>query len=153
MAEAEPPTFDPSNFDTDSYLRKVEKPWGYELHWVPEGLPYMGKLLHVNAGKRLSMQIHDIKQEAYFLINGRGSIIWENDKGELIETELKQFTGYRTSVGQKHRLCGITDCDIIEASTPEEGTTWRLEDDFARGNQTPEEREAEYAKNAHTERG
>lgn len=148
-----PPVFDPSSFDTDSYTRRVEKPWGHEIHWVPEGLPYMGKLLHINAGTRLSMQVHDLKQEAYFLINGRGSIIWENDKGELIETELKPFTGYRTSIGQRHRLCGITDCDIIEASTPEEGTTWRLEDDFDRGNQTPEERDSEYAKNSQINRG
>ncbi len=147
------PYFDPTEFDTSSYVRRADKPWGYEIHWVPEGLPYMGKLLHINAGKRLSMQIHDIKQEAYFLISGRASIIWENNKGELITTELKKNVGYRTSVGQKHRLCGITDCDIIEASTPEDGTTWRLEDDFARGNQTPEERAAEYAKHAKIQRG
>lgn len=146
------PTFDPAAFDTDSYTRRVEKPWGYELHWVPDGLPYMGKVLHIDASKRLSLQIHDVKQEAYFLINGKASIIWENNKGEMIETELRPFVGYRTSVGQKHRLCGITDCDIIEASTPEAGTTWRLEDDFARGDQTPESREAEYKQSSSTQR-
>ena len=37
--------------------------------------------------------------------------------------------GYSTSVGQKHRLIGITDYDIVEVSTPEVGTTWRLEDE------------------------
>jgi hypothetical protein len=40
-------------------------------------------------------------------------------------------------------LIGITDCDIIEASTPELGTTWRLEDDFARPDETPAQRELE----------
>jgi mannose-6-phosphate isomerase-like protein (cupin superfamily) len=137
------PFFDPKTFQNDEYLKKVDKPWGYEIHWVPEGLPYMGKILHINEGKRLSMQVHDEKQEAYFLISGRAKIIWDNEQGELIETELKPMTGYRTSIGQRHRLCGITDCDIVEASTPEAGTTYRLEDDFARPDETPEQRKAE----------
>ena len=142
------PTFDPANFKTSSYVRRVEKPWGYELHWVPEGMPYMGKVLHINEGKRLSLQVHDVKQESYFVIKGEAIVIWENNKGELIETTLESGVGYTTQVGQKHRLVGVTDCDIIEVSTPEEGTTWRLEDDYARKNQTPEEREAEYTKNS-----
>lgn len=137
------PYFDPSKFTNDEYIKRVEKPWGFELHWVPEGLPYMGKLLHINEGKRLSMQVHDEKQEAYFLISGRAKIIWDNNKGELIETELKPFVGYRTHIGQRHRLCSITDCDIIESSTPERGTTYRLEDDFARPDETPEQRRKE----------
>jgi mannose-6-phosphate isomerase-like protein (cupin superfamily) len=137
------PYFDPKDFQNDEYLKKVDKPWGYELHWVPEGLPYMGKVLHIDAGKRLSMQVHDQKQEAYFLIKGEAKIIWDNNQGELIETVLKPFIGYRTSIGQRHRLCGITDCDIVESSIPESGTTYRLEDDFARPNETPEQRKLE----------
>lgn len=53
------PTFDPKDFTTSSYIRRIEKPWGYELHWVPEDAPYMGKLIHINAGARLSLQVHD----------------------------------------------------------------------------------------------
>lgn len=142
------PTFDPSGYDVDPYVKRVEKPWGYELHWVKEDAPYIGKVLHINAGARLSLQVHDEKQESWFITNGRGAVIWENNKGEMIETELKPGVGYSTKIGQKHRLKGITDCDILEVSTPEKGTTWRLEDDFSRGHQTPEERAAEYEKNA-----
>lgn len=144
------PTFDSSDFSTDSYVKKIDKPWGYELHWVPEDAPYMGKVLHINAGARLSLQVHDEKQESWFLSNGQAAVIWENAAGELIETELQPGVGYSTKLGQKHRLKGITDCDILEVSTPEKGTTWRLEDDFARPNQTPEERDAEYAQNTQT---
>lgn len=138
------PVFDPSNFDTNSYVSRIEKPWGYELHWVPEGAPYLGKLLHITEGARLSLQVHDEKQESWFLVSGQALVIWENSQGELIETELQKGVGYSTKVGQKHRLKGLTDCDIIEVSTPEAGTTWRLEDDYQRPDQTPEEREAEY---------
>ena len=108
----------------------------------------MGKVIHINAGCRLSLQLHDQKQESYFMMSGRGALIWENEKGELIETELQPGKGYTTKIGQKHRLKGLTDCDIIEASTPESGTTWRLEDDYDRKHQTPEERDAEYARDA-----
>jgi hypothetical protein len=56
--------------------------------------------------------------------------------------------GYSTKVGQKHRLKGLEGgTDILEVSTPEAGTTWRLEDDYARKDQTPQERAAEYTKN------
>lgn len=151
MADSKP-YFDPSGFTNDEYVKRVEKPWGYEIHWVPEGLPYMGKLLHIDEGKRLSMQVHDQKQEAYFLIKGRAKIIWDNDQGELIETELKPFVGYRTFVGQRHRLCAITDCDIMEASTPENGTTYRLEDDYARPDETPQQRLKERSEQAAYER-
>ena len=62
---------------------------------------------------------------------------------ELIQTELQPGQGYSTKIGQKHRLLGITDCDVIEVSTPELGTTWRLEDDYSRPHETPEQRELE----------
>ena len=144
MADAAP-QFDTTNFTTDAYVKRVEKPWGYELHWVHEAAPYMGKIEHINAGARLSLQMHDEKQESWLLINGRASVIWENATGELIETELQKGQGYSTKVGQRHRLVGITDCDIVEVSTPELGTTWRLEDDYTRPNETPEQRAVERA--------
>jgi mannose-6-phosphate isomerase-like protein (cupin superfamily) len=137
------PTFDPTNFSTDAYARRVDKPWGYELHLVPEGIPYMLKIIQVDEGARLSLQVHDEKQESWTLIEGRGGVIWENNQGEVVETELEPGKGYTTQIGQKHRLFGITACKFIEASTPELGTTWRLEDDYARPHETPEQRAKE----------
>ncbi len=138
-----PPHFDPKDFSNDAYVKRIEKPWGYELHFAQENLPYMGKLMHINRGARQSLQIHDVKQETYVLIKGRAGVLWEDKKGKMIFTEFDQFVGYTSSVGQKHRLCSITDCDIMESSTPELGTTWRLEDDYARPNETPQQRKKE----------
>lgn len=137
------PTYDPSGFGNDPYVKRVEKPWGYELHWVPENAPYMGKILHINKGARLSLQVHDQKSESWFLVSGKAAVIWENPAGELIETELQPGMGYTTGIGQKHRLKGLTDCDVAEVSTPELGTTWRLDDDYARPHETPEQRKKE----------
>lgn len=131
---------DTSKFVNTPYVKRIEKPWGYELHWVPEGLPYMGKILHLQAGKRLSLQIHDQKLESWLLISGQAKIIWEDSNGDLIETEMDKDVGYTCCVGQKHRLAGITDCDVVEVSTPEIGLQWRLEDDYKRPNETVEMR-------------
>ena len=76
-------------------------------------------------------------------MNGSAKVIWENSDGNLIETELESGKGYTCALGQKHRLMGITDCDIIEVSTPELGTTLRLEDDYKRPDETPEQRKKE----------
>jgi mannose-6-phosphate isomerase-like protein (cupin superfamily) len=140
MSDSQHPVFDASEFSVDPYVKRIEKPWGYELHWVPADRPYMGKIEHINAGKRMSLQIHDQKQESWFLMNGRAKVIWEDNRGNMVETELNQGQGYSTHIGQKHRLVGITDCDSIEVSTPEKGTTWRLEDDFDRPDETEEQR-------------
>lgn len=138
-----PPTFDRSGFRLEPHCRRIEKPWGWELHWTPADLPYMGKVLHINAGARLSLQLHDQKRESWTLIAGRAKVIWEDSSGQLVETELQTGQGYTSQLGQIHRLVGITDCDIVEVSTPELGTTWRLEDDYARVHETPEQRSLE----------
>jgi mannose-6-phosphate isomerase len=142
------PAYDPQQFDAKSfsqlpYARQIEKPWGWELHWTPDNLPYMGKILHVNAGKRLSLQAHDLKQESWMLLSGQAMLIWENDQGELTETELQPGQGYSCALGQRHRLAGITDCDVLEVSTPEKGITWRLEDEYSRPDETEEQRAQE----------
>jgi mannose-6-phosphate isomerase-like protein (cupin superfamily) len=140
---AQVPQFDTENFSTDPYAKRVDKPWGYELHLVPEDTPYMLKLIHINQGARLSMQVHDEKSESWTVVNGQAAVIWEDNSGELVTTELEPGVGYTTKVGQRHRLVGVTDCDVIEASTPELGTTFRLEDDYARPDETPEQRKVE----------
>ncbi|MEK7059957.1 MAG: cupin [Patescibacteria group bacterium] len=143
MSDQTPPQFDTTNFSTDSYVKRIDKPWGYELHWVPADAPYMGKIIHINEGARLSLQIHDEKQESWLVINGKAAVMWENAQGELIQTDLEAGQGYSTKLGQRHRLIGVTDCDVVEVSTPELGTTWRLEDDYARPHETPEQRDLE----------
>ncbi len=142
MTEPQVDGVDPSTFAITGDARRVDKPWGWEVHWTPDDRPYCGKVLHVFAGKRLSLQLHDAKEESWFLIGGRAKVVWDDGTGELVETELEAGLGYSVAIGQRHRLVGITDCDILEVSTPEIGTTYRLEDDYERPDETEDLRHA-----------
>ncbi len=130
-------------FSNEPFSLRVEKPWGYELIFTPPNLPYTGKIIHVDAGKRLSLQVHDKKVESWILKSGKAKVMWDNDQGELIETDLNEDEGFTSMIGQRHRLVGVTDCDIFEVSTPELGTTFRLEDDYKRSDETEEMRNNE----------
>jgi mannose-6-phosphate isomerase-like protein (cupin superfamily) len=130
-----------------AFVRRIDKPWGWELHLVPDDSPYMVKVLHIHAGARLSLQRHlpgrtsPAKIETWVLHAGRAKVIWEDADGRLVETELEAGKGYTAPAGLRHRLVGITDCDVFEASIPEgDGTTERLEDDYQRPHETPEMR-------------
>jgi|ERR1700683_69852 len=129
-------TIDKSKFSVEGYQVRVEKPWGYELLLETPGSPYTSKIMHIKAGARESLQVHDSKTETYTILSGRAALLQEDKNGEMVHCELQPGTGYTTQVGQKHRLVGITDCNIFEASTPETGTTWRLEDDYHRSDET-----------------
>ena len=135
-------TVDVSVFTNAPYVRRIEKPWGYEIHFVPDNAPYMGKLEVLNEGAQNSLQVHDKKQESWYWGGGNPIVVIENQNGEMEEIHLKPGQGYTCKIGQKHRLKGGEGGGtFIEVSTPEQGTTFRLEDDYSRPSETEELRE------------
>jgi mannose-6-phosphate isomerase-like protein (cupin superfamily) len=134
-------------FSVEPHARRINKPWGYEILLSPRDVPYTAKLIHINAGKRLSLQLHDTKVETQTLVAGRGVLVLEGADGQLHNIPMQPGVGYHVAVGQRHRLCAAADEDVtvFEASTPEMGTTLRLEDDYARPHETEEQRRAERA--------
>jgi mannose-6-phosphate isomerase len=134
-------------FSLDTYSKRIDKPWGYEVLLSPADAPYTAKLIHVDAGKRLSLQVHDTKVETQALVAGRGTLVLEGPDGQLHEIDMLPGVGYHVAVGQRHRLCAAPheDLTIFEASTPEAGVTLRLEDDYQRPDETEELRRAERA--------
>ena len=116
-----------------SELTKVEKPWGYELHWAKTDR-YVGKLIHVNAGHALSLQYHNQKDETIFLWAGR--MLFEIQEGEdqaaLVTREMQPGEAVHVTPKTVHRMTAITDCDIFEVSTPELHDVVRLEDRYGR---------------------
>ena len=139
------PGFDPSGFSLEGRGRRLDKPWGYELLLSPPDAPYAAKIIHVFAGKRLSLQVHDTKVETQTLVRGRGVLVLEGADGQLHEIVMQPGVGYHVAVGQRHRLCAAVDEDavVFEASTPEVGTTYRLEDHYGLPDETEMLRRAE----------
>ena len=137
--------FDPATFSLEPNARRISKPWGYEVLLTPPDVPYTAKLIHVHAGKRLSLQLHDTKIETQTLVAGQGVLVLEGRDGQLHEIPMQPGVGYHVAVGQRHRLCAAPDADatVFEASTPELGVTLRLEDDYARPDETEQQRRAE----------
>ena len=121
-----------------SETTRVEKPWGYELHWAKTER-YVGKLIHVNAGHALSLQYHNQKDETIFLWSGRMMFeiapqpLKEGTSGEaLTKREMKPGEAVHIVPRTVHRMTAITDCDIFEVSTPELHDVVRLEDRYGR---------------------
>ena len=92
-----------SEFSNEPFVQKIDKPWGYEVIFTPQGLPYTGKILHIDAGKRLSLQIHDKKQETQYLVSGNCLLIGDDRNGRLVETKMEKGKGYTISIGQNSR--------------------------------------------------
>jgi mannose-6-phosphate isomerase len=115
---------------TDNAVTRIEKPWGYELHWARTDR-YVGKVLHVTAGHALSLQYHNIKDETMYLHTGRMLLEIERD-GELVKREMQPGDSVHITPKTVHRITAIEDCDVLEVSTPELDDVVRLEDRYGR---------------------
>ena len=111
-------------------ITRVDKPWGYELHWAKTDR-YVGKVIHINAGHALSLQYHNRKDETIFLWSGR--LLFEIQEGErLVRHEVEPGQRFHVTPGTVHRMTAIEDCDVFEVSTPELDDVVRLEDRYGR---------------------
>jgi mannose-6-phosphate isomerase-like protein (cupin superfamily) len=111
--------------------RRVDKPWGHELIWA-ETDHYVGKILVIEAGRRLSLQRHVVKDESIYVSSGRLLLSLEDDAGVVRVDELGPGESRRVPPGRIHRYEAIERCELIEVSTPEVDDVVRLEDDFGR---------------------
>jgi quercetin dioxygenase-like cupin family protein len=111
-------------------VTRVEKPWGYELHWAKTDR-YVGKVIHVNKGHALSLQYHTRKDETIHLWSGRLLFEMEID-GQLVAREMLPGESVHITPPTVHRMTALEDSDILEASTPELDDVVRLEDRYGR---------------------
>ncbi|MFH0862983.1 MAG: cupin domain-containing protein [Candidatus Altiarchaeota archaeon] len=107
-------------------INVVEKPWGREIHFALEG-EYVGKILEVKGGQRLSLQYHKRKKETMYLIKGRIRLTL----GDEVE-ELGVGKSVTLAPGVTHRVEALEDSQIIEVSTNHLEDVVRLEDDHGR---------------------
>jgi mannose-6-phosphate isomerase len=111
---------------------RVEKPWGYELIWALTD-KYCGKLLHVRAGEQLSLQFHKVKDEAWFVQEGRAELELAPAGEALTAMEVVgPGAAFRFEPGTVHRVRALEDTTILEVSTPEVDDVVRLDDSYGR---------------------
>ncbi len=135
---------DTTKFKIEPYVMRVEKPWGFELIFSDGTAKITSKILHVNSGKRSSLQYHEIKEEILTLISGDGILELEDKKGVTNKFNMELRKSYLVVPNQIHRFsAGETDCEIMESSTPESGNTVRIEDDYQRGVETDQDRKTD----------
>lgn len=113
-------------------VKVVPKPWGHEVIWAHTDR-YVGKVLHINAGHALSVQYHERKDETVYLLSGE-LIYWVKLDGddELRDMKLKVGDAFRITPGTVHYMEAVTDCDVLEASTPDLDDVVRLSDRYGR---------------------
>lgn len=111
--------------------KRVEKPWGYELWWATTP-HYAGKILHVEAGQSLSLQLHREKEESSYLLSGRLRLIRGPSAEDLTTEEIGPGFTWRVEPGMVHSIEALEDSDVLEVSTPHLDDVVRLRDRYGR---------------------
>ena len=115
-------------------MLRVEKPWGSELIWARSNR-IAGKILTINAGERLSLQFHERKEEAIYVLSGQLTLVTRTaPEAEDERTLLSPGESFHVYPGDIHRFeASDGEVVLVEVSTPELEDVFRLEDDYDRG--------------------
>ena len=114
-------------------VKRIEKPWGYEL--VISHTPlYAGKILTIYKNKKLSLQYHQIKDETIFIYKGKVKLEFfpVSHHAPIQTIELSSGQSFHISPKIVHRLIALEDTEVFEVSSPQIDDVVRLEDDYGR---------------------
>ena len=94
------------------------KGWGYEK-WIVNKEEYCGKLLHMIKGKKCSWHYHTLKDETFYLQEGKILLKYSDDNNiekakEIVLCRGDKFHIYR---GLRHQMFALEDSDLFEFST------------------------------------
>jgi mannose-6-phosphate isomerase-like protein (cupin superfamily) len=110
----------------------VDKPWGYENIWAKTE-SYVGKILFVKAGESLSLQFHNVKDEAWYVLSGRAEVELGAPGERMLNSEVVgPGAAFHFPPGTVHRVKAVEDTTILEVSTPHLDDVVRLEDVYGR---------------------
>jgi len=114
-----------------STITTVDKPWGHEEIWAKTDR-YVGKVLVINQGHRLSLQHHEQKEETIRVTQGILELELEDDQGVLQTHRLEPGMTAHIAPLRRHRMTAITDVHVYEVSTTELDDVVRHSDDYGR---------------------
>ncbi len=111
----------------------VKKPWGFESIWALTS-DYVGKMIHIEKGHRLSRQKHIKKEETIQVVSGVLTLeVGDPDQKAYQELKLGPGDTFHITPGLIHRFCAYDNpVKICEVSTPHLDDVVRLADDYKR---------------------
>ena len=125
-------------------MRIVSKPWGQEEIWAETG-GYLGKILTINPGHRLSRQYHNFKEETFRVLSGVltleiGNVTGLDPENDMLIYNLEAGESFHCPPKMIHRMVcnpfsNLEAVQVLEVSTNPPGIVEdivRLEDDYKR---------------------
>lgn len=110
-----------------------ERPWGTEDVLAIVSQKFSVKLLRVREGNKGGLQYHRLKDEVAVLISGEMLIRYDLGDGQLRERVIRGGDTVHFPPGLVHQEEAITECVIVEASTPHFNDRVRMEESYSLG--------------------
>ena len=107
-----------------------KREWGTEklLALIPKKISL--KKLFIKKGQKGGLQFHRKKNECGVIVSGKLKIKYDNGSGKLCEKILSTGETFHFPPGCVHQEEALTDCEIIEASTPHFNDRVRVEERY-----------------------
>lgn len=102
---------------------RQDKPWGHEEIFAAVEGKYVGKIIYVTAGRSLSLQYHEDKEETISLLSGTAEIQYGPIDGALEHRRFGPGDAIHLPPRVVHRVTAVTDVVFAEVSTAPPG--WR----------------------------
>lgn len=111
-------------------LNLGKRNWGTEelLVLIPKVLTL--KSLKIKKGKKGGLQYHRKKNECGYILSGKLLVRFDRGNNKLIEKILKKGDVFHFPPGSIHQEEALTDCIIIEASSPHFNDRVRVEENY-----------------------
>lgn len=96
----------------------LERPWGEELLLGVSSGNYTFKKLMIRAGEKGGLQYHRMKDEMAFVCSGELIVRYVDERGILSEKLFREGQAFHFPPGCIHQEEAVTDCMLLEVSTP-----------------------------------
>ena len=103
---------------SSSKIKIVPKGWGYEK-WICNTEEYCGKLLHIIKGNQFSWHFHKLKDENFYLQEGKLLVKYSDtdDREKAKELIMERGDKFHVYRGLRHQMFALEDSDLFEFST------------------------------------
>ena len=130
--------------------RAESQPWGSEVVWPALSILH-GKLLNIRKGHRTSLKYHQIKDEVFFLlegkveiIHGRSKTLHDPVKHPFQRVVLERGECMIIQAGSPYRIEALEETQMIEIGNRRSDRVIRLLDDYGRDLQDKSQDWAKY---------